>query len=116
MLRDCAPRDTCGHYERNIASNKGCNTPPYSAGRLHLTTTPEAFAFSVSGRGTDFDTEKPWRSSVIRSYTYLQQNSADTMVLVSIERRDGTTPPTSELEELTHAQVTEPKKAAATTI
>lgn len=50
---------------------------------------------------------------MIRSYTYLAQNSADTMVLVSIERSDGTTPPTSELDELTQKQVAKTTAALA---
>ncbi|MEX0428613.1 hypothetical protein AB3X52_13360 [Nocardioides sp. DS6] len=102
---------------RDIASNKVCNTPPNHVARLHLTKTPKAFAFKASSHGTRFDhdshSEKPWRKNILRSYTYLQQNFDDTMVLVAIERTDGTTPPTSELEDLTAKQVAKTKATLA---
>ena len=98
-------------------ASKLCNTPPYTAARLHLDSTPSAFAFKASSHGTRFDhdshSEKPWHSNILRSYTYLQQNFDDTMVLVSIERTDGTTPPTSELEDLTAKQVAKTKATLA---
>lgn len=86
-------------------TSKPCNTPPFKTRRLHLEEVPDAFAFANSGSGTDFDTEKPWKSSVIRGYTYLGESLADTMVLVSIERRDGTDPDVTELGDLMQKQV-----------
>lgn len=40
--------------QQNIVK-KECKTPPFSAARLHLKTTPDAFAFSASSHQTSYE-------------------------------------------------------------
>lgn len=82
-----------------------CNTDPYSADRLELDGLPRTFAFEARGSGTDSDTNEDWTSDLKRSFTYVDSEAGGTMVLVSIERRDGSVPPTTELTDLTRRQL-----------
>jgi hypothetical protein len=45
------------------------------------------------------------KKSTLRSYTLVRENGQQRLVLVSIERTDGTAPSTSDLKDLTTAQV-----------
>jgi hypothetical protein len=45
------------------------------------------------------------KEGILRSYTFVHENGQKKLVLVSIERTDGTVPSTSELKKLTAAQV-----------
>lgn len=95
--------------KRNLAS-KYCRTPQITA-KLLAPTTADYLAFSAVVDQTS-------KRSTLRSYTSLPtpplpDPSNNRIVMVSIERTDGTTPAPSELDALTHAQVTAAKKASA---
>jgi len=78
----------------------GCRQPPtIEAAAVDLGLDGTTAFSSVKGAGTDD------QKSLLRSYTYVQVDGRDKLVLVSIQRTDGTQPSPDELKKLTSAQV-----------